>query len=111
MKNYVQSGDTITVAAAPYALVPGAGCLVGFLFGIAKGAAASGATVVLEIEGVYDVTKKAGDTFAVGDKVYWDDTNKYLTSTPTGNKWVGVAVKAAAGADATVRSNLNAFAQ
>jgi len=48
---------------------------------------------------------------AVGDKVYWDDTNKYLTSTATSNKWVGIATKAALAADATVRLRLNGFGQ
>ena len=110
MKNYVQEDNTITVTA-PYAVVAGAGVLVGNLFGVAKSAAASGAQVVIETEDCFDVTKKANDTFAVGDKIYWDDTNKYLTSTSAGNKWVGIDIKAALAADATVRIRLNGFAQ
>jgi len=108
--NYVQEGDDLTVTA-PYTVASGAGCLVGNLFGFAKFAAASGASVVITTRHVWDGTKKTNDTFAVGDKVYWDDTNKYLTSTATSNKWVGIATKAALAADATVRLRLNGFGQ
>jgi predicted RecA/RadA family phage recombinase len=111
MQNFVQADDVITVAAAPYAVAAGAGCLVGFMFGVAMSAALTGAQVVLQTEDCYDLAKKSGDTFAVGDKLYWDDTNKYLTSTSAGNKWVGVAIRAALSADTTVRTRLNGFAQ
>jgi predicted RecA/RadA family phage recombinase len=67
--------------------------------------------VVLSTEGVFDGTKKAGDTPAVGAKLYWDDTNKYLTTTSAGGVFVGVAYKAALSADPTVRIRLNGFGQ
>ena len=44
-------------------------------------------------------------TFAIGDLVYWDDTNKFAVATDGAgaNKLLGKAVKAAADADTLVR--------
>lgn len=111
MKNFRGRGCSRTFPAAPYAVAAGAAFLVGSFFAIAKSAAANGAQVVGETDGDYDVAKKANDVFAFGDKIYWDDANKYLTSTAAGNKWVGVAAAAALAADATVAIALNGFAQ
>ena len=74
---------------------------------------------VLEIvaEGVFDLAKDAS-TFATGDYVYWDNTNKVATSTATGNLVIGTAELAqasgtaalgGASGDATVRVRLNGF--
>jgi len=107
MKNQVQDGDVITVTA-PYTVTSGQGCQVGAaLFGIASGDAASGATIELQMEGVYDVTALSTDTAAVGDLLYWDNTNKRLTTTATNNLKVGVAVAAKAAAATTARILLN----
>lgn len=107
MKNQVQDGDVITVTA-PYTVTSGQGCQVGAaLFGIASGDAASGATLELQVEGVYDVTALSTDTAAVGDLLYWDNTNKRLTTTATNNLKVGVAVAAKAAAATTARILLN----
>ena len=107
MKNQVQDGDVITVTA-PYAVTSGQGCQVGAaLFGIASGDAASGATLELQVEGVYDVTALSTDTAAVGDLLYWDNTNKRLTTTATSNLKVGVAVAAKASGATTARILLN----
>jgi predicted RecA/RadA family phage recombinase len=77
-----------------------------------RAAAASGAQVVHPDRGRLRRHEEGGDTFAVGDKLYWDDTNKYLTSTSAGNKWVGVAISGRTfAADTTVRTRLNGFAQ
>lgn len=107
MKNQVQDGDVITVTA-PYAVTSGQGCQVGTaLFGIASGDAANGATLELQMEGVYDVTALSTDTAAVGDLLYWDNTNKRLTTTATSNLKVGVAVAAKTAGATTVRILLN----
>lgn len=107
MKNFVSGGGTITVAAAPYAVLAGAGLLIGHLFGVAKGPAALGAPVVIETHGVYDLAKHAGDVFADGDLVYWDDANKVVTTTAADNHLIGCATMASAGGDAAVRVRLN----
>lgn len=106
MKNYVQSPDSITLAA-PYDVVSGAGALVGSLFGIALDGALSGAEVVLKTTGVFDITALNTDTGSVGTKVYWDNTNKRITTTVGSNTLVGVLVKAKANGDTTARVRLN----
>lgn len=106
MKNFVQRGLTLTLTA-PYARLAGQGMLVGFLFGICANDVASGADVECDLEGVFDVTAVTADTFAQGAKVYWDDTAKKCTSTPTSNTLVGAAALAKANGDTTVRLRLN----
>ncbi len=65
----------------------------------------------LAVAGVFDVAKEGGVavTFAVGDNVYWDDTNNYAVATDGGgtNKLMGKAVAAAADADTLVRVRLS----
>lgn len=93
MKNYVQPGQTLTVAA-PYALSSGDGALVGSLFGVASADADSGADVEIVTEGVFDLAKVGSQAWTVGARIYWDDTNKYCTTTASTNKLIGVAVAA-----------------
>lgn len=107
MKNFVHPGNTITLPA-PYDVASGAGLLVGLIFGIATNGALSGADVETSLEGVYDVTTLSTDTPAVGAALYWDNTNKRLTTTSSGNTKVGVAVKAKLTGEATARIRLNA---
>lgn len=96
MKNYVQPGTTLTLTA-PYAVTSGDGLLVGSIYGVAAGDAASGAIVEAALTGVFDLTKIGSQAWTVGAKVYWDDTNKRCTSVATGNTLIGVAVEAVAG--------------
>lgn len=102
MKNFVQDGETITVAA-PYAVNSGDGALVGSLFGVAAFTAANGATVELKTEGVFDITALSTDTGTVGTKMYWDNTNKRLTITSAGNTLIGCLVVAKLNGDTTAR--------
>ncbi len=44
---------------------------------------------------------------AVGARVFWDNTNRRVTTTATGNVAIGHAVAAAASADTTVRVRLS----
>ena len=108
MKNYVQPGKTITLAA-PYAVSSGDGLLVGAIFGVATASAAIGETVEAALVGIFDIKKVASQAWAVGDKVYWDNTAKETTKTATSNTLIGVAVEAVAnGASDTVgRLRLN----
>lgn len=96
MKNYVQPGNTITLTA-PYAVTSGDGVLVGSIFGVAAGTAALGDPVETALEGVYDLKKVASQAWAVGDKIYWDNTAKNTTKTLTSNTLIGVATDVVAG--------------
>lgn len=108
MKNYVQKGDVLAVAA-PAALESGSGVLVGSLFGVAATAAAQGQEVELVTVGVFDLAKASGEAWAVGAKVYWDDTAKNTTTVDVGNTLVGAAIQVAGSASTVGRVRLNGF--
>ncbi len=109
MKNFVQPCNSLTLTA-PYAVTSGDGLLVGSIFGVAAGDAASGSTVEAALTGVFDLTKIGSQAWTVGAKVYWDDTNKRCTTVATDNTLIGVAVEAVAGGagDTIGRVRLNA---
>lgn len=80
---------------APYATTRGAGVLLNNLFGVALDTVANGAAVSIATRGTYTLAKLSTDTPAIGDDLYWDNTNKRLTVTSTSNYKVGVCVNAA----------------
>lgn len=96
MKNLVSKGEALDLVA-PYTVVSGAGFKVGDIIAIASSDAASGAAVVGNVIGVYDVLAEgagSGQAWAVGDKIYWDDSAKQFTKTSTSNTLAGYAVAA-----------------
>jgi predicted RecA/RadA family phage recombinase len=103
MKNFVQPGNTLDLIA-PAALTSGQPVLIGSIFGVAVTDAASGDTVAVDIEGVFELAKVTTDAIAAGDKLYWDSAAAKLTKTPgTGSKpLVGFAVAAAGNGVTTV---------
>lgn len=105
-KNFIQDGDVLTVTA-PYAVSSGGGMLVGALFCVALVALASGASGSAATEGIWQLTKNSAEAWTVGQKVYWDDTNKRVTTTASGNTLIGVATAVAANPSSvgTVRLN------
>jgi predicted RecA/RadA family phage recombinase len=105
MRNYVSEGDAIEVAA-PYAVTSGQGVLVGALFGVATADAANGANVVISTSGIFDITALSTDTATVGAKLYWDNTNRRLTTTASTHICAGVATAAKAAAETTARVKL-----
>ncbi|GAA0569518.1 DUF2190 family protein [Caenispirillum bisanense] len=104
MRNFVQAGSVLTLPA-PYAVASGTGFLVGSLFAVAASDAATGAEVEGCTQGVYLLPKVAGEAWAIGAKVYWDDAAKTCTTVATDNTLIGVAVQAGAGSTGTVRLN------
>jgi predicted RecA/RadA family phage recombinase len=106
MRNFRQPGDVISVPA-PYILTSGQGALVGALFGVAVFDAALSAPVELRVDGVVELTKATGEAWTVGAAIFWDNTNRRTTTTPTGNTRIGVATVAALAAATvgTVRLN------
>lgn len=101
MKNFVQHGDILTVAAPAGGVSSGDPVLVGSIFGVASCTAAQAADVEIVTEGVFTLPKATGAAWAVGDVVYWDATAKNITKTSTANTKVGVATAVAASGDAT----------
>lgn len=91
MQNFRQNGDVLDLVA-PYDVAAGKGAKVGSLFGYAKSDVLSGATGQFVVEGVVkDAVKVGSEAWAVGDKLYWDDSNKRLTKTSTAGMCVGYA--------------------
>lgn len=107
MKNHVQPGNTLTLPA-PADVLSGAGVVVGSIFGVANGDALSGELVDLDVVGVFTLPKVSALAIAIGDKVYWDDTNKLVTKTASGNTAIGVATSVAANPSASVDVRLSA---
>jgi predicted RecA/RadA family phage recombinase len=94
MKNYIQDGDVITVAA-PAAVVSGDFVQVGRIRGIAVTSAASGAAVELQTKGVFSIPKLGSEEFAtVGLPVYCvlsgNGVKTVTTASTTANVLVGI---------------------
>lgn len=105
MTNFVQKGITVTLAA-PYNVTSGGGLLVGTIFGIASDTALSTASVEAVTEGVFDITKAAG-VVVQGQKMFWDDSAKVVTTVTAGNFPIGSATQAQLTGDTTARVRLN----
>lgn len=105
--NQVQDGRTVTVTA-PANVTVGQGVIVGALFGVARFSASSGAPVELATEGVFTIAKTSALAIAIGDRLFWDDTNKVVNKTTTSQFCVGVAMSAASNPSATVQIRLGA---
>lgn len=102
-----ESGDYLTVTA-PYAVSSGGGVLVGAIFGVATHGAASGADVTIDTKGIFALPKTSALAVSIGDRLFWDDTNKVVNKTSTSQFCVGVAVSAAANPSSTVNVKLGA---
>ena len=107
MKNFIQPGDSLAVTV-PYAagVTSGQGVLVGALFGVAAVDGAQNAVIECQTQGVFDITKEPALAITAGARLFWDNTNRRLTTTATGNFQVGLATVAALAADTTVRAVL-----
>jgi predicted RecA/RadA family phage recombinase len=107
MKNYVRDGDRIPLIAPVGGVVSGLGYLTGALFGVAVGSAAAGAEYTAQIEGVVTLPKGAGVAISQGALVYWDNTNRVVNVTASGNTKIGYAAAAQLAGDATVTVRLH----
>jgi predicted RecA/RadA family phage recombinase len=103
---FVQPGESINLTA-PYDRTAGQGALVGAIFGVATAAVLSGSAMDFIIEGVFKIDKTAGQVFAQGALVYWDNAAKSVTSVTAGNTRIGVATVAAIAGDAQATVRLN----
>ena len=99
-QNFVQTGDVIDHVAAAI-LTSGTPILIGSIVGVPLADAAIGETVSVALEGVFTLPKATGTAWAIGDKLYWDDTAKKFTKTSGSNTPSGYAAAAAASGDAT----------
>lgn len=107
---FVQDGDAIDYTPGAD-VAAGVVVVLGDLVGVTKRDIKANALGTLSVTGVFDVAKQAGAgvTFAVGTKVYWNDTTNVAVTADGGgtHKLLGKAVLAAADVDATVRVRLS----
>ncbi|KJS40363.1 MAG: hypothetical protein VR70_05840 [Rhodospirillaceae bacterium BRH_c57] len=96
MKNFVQPGMDLTVAAPSGGVTSGDFVLIGSLFGVAASTADAGDDVVISTVGVYELPKLGAQAWTVGAPIYWDATESHMTTVSTDNTLVGVAVAVAA---------------
>lgn len=101
MKNYISTGERIKVVAPSGGLTAGQPYLVGSKVVVVVSGGVEGATVAAMTEGVFELNKATG-AVAIGQPLFWDNTNSVLTTVnAAGNVLVGYAFKAALSADVT----------
>lgn len=103
MKNFVSEGRLVDITAPSGGVTSGVGVLIGTLFGVATVTAAEGETASILTSGVVEIAKTSALAIDVGDRLFWDGTNKVVNKTSTAQQQVGVAVSAAANPSATVK--------
>jgi predicted RecA/RadA family phage recombinase len=107
MKNFVQSADTLRLTA-PYTVTAGQGALVNDIFGVAAGDVTSGSVGSFAVVGAYSLAKTSAQAWAVGETIYWDNTNKRCDNTPTaGFVKIGTCIEAASNPSSTGKVRLD----
>jgi len=109
MKNFVQTGATLTITPT-VAVASGVGFLAGAgLFGVATAAVASDTPGEFITEGVVEIAKTSALAIAVGARVFWIPGSAAVNVTATAQVCVGIAVAAAANPSPTVKIKLGAY--
>lgn len=109
MKNFIQQGDVLTLTPAA-AVASGVGYLFGTgLFGLATDDVVISTPGEFVTEGVVEIGKTSALAISIGDRLYWDATNKVVNKTATAQQCVGIAVADAANPSATVKMKLGAY--
>lgn len=97
MKNYVSEGIRVGIILSA-AAKGGDFVTEGALGGVLQGDTDAGAHGVIIPRGIFELPKTTGEDWDVGEAIYWDGDT--CTTTDTGNRLIGVAVEAIAGASA-----------
>ncbi len=104
--NYIQEGDVLTLTA-PYTVTSGQGAQVGSLFGVALKDTTNATVGEFATEGVFDLAKTSAQAWTVGQKIYWDNSNKRCDTDGTVGILIGVATAVAANPSSTGYVKLN----
>jgi len=89
----IAKGDSVKVIVpAGKTVEAGKFVRISNFLGLALQSGSEGKEIVLDIsKGIYQTSQiKATDTFNVGTKIYWDDTNEVFTTTATSNQFAGI---------------------
>lgn len=109
MITFIKEGDVITLTPGA-AVSRGVGYLFGAgLFGVAINDVANGVPGEFLTEGVVTIGKTSALAISVGDRLFWDSTNKVVNKTSTAQQCVGVAVEAAGNPSATVAMKIGQY--
>mgnify|MGYP003520645485 CR=1 FL=1 len=109
MKNYIQPGNTLSLAPGA-AVSAGVGYLFGTsLFGVAAEDVASGVVGAFVTEGVVNIAKTSALAITAGDRLFWDATNKCVNKTTAAQQYVGIALADAANPSSTVTMKLGCY--
>lgn len=106
MRNYKQSGESLTIIAAA-AAISGSPVLVGNLFGVAQHDAAIGEPLTILTEGVFTLPKDLAAVFTLGEEVWFDPAAKACGEKTAGKHLIGVATVAAGNGTTSVDVLLN----
>ena len=108
MAKYVQRGEALDFTnSTENKINAGDVVVLGTRIGVAGSDIAAGAVGAVHVIGVFEFPKATG-AITLGAAVYWDDTNKKITTTSTSNTLAGFAVAAAASGDETALVKINA---
>lgn len=107
MNNFIQPGETLTLTVDRN-VSSGGGFLKGSIFGVATGDVLDTEAGEFNTCGVYSLTKTSAQAWAVGDRIYWDDTNHRCDNVGTVGQLIGVATAVAANPSSTGYVKLNA---
>lgn len=94
MKNYVESGEVLTLTAPSGGVVSGVAYKIGSLIVVATVTVAQTLPFAAIVTGVISYTKPGSQAWTEGVKVYWDNSAKKFTTTSGGNTLAGVAAEA-----------------
>lgn len=104
--NYIQEGDVLTLTA-PYTVTSGQGAQVGSQFGVALKDTTNATEGAFSTCGVWSLAKTSAQAWTVGQKIYWDNSNKRCDTDGTVGILIGVATAVAANPSSTGNVKLN----
>lgn len=107
MAEYVNRGETVEYTATA-AVKRGDVINIGGCFGVAFTDIAADAVGIVNITGRYTVHAATGTAISAGAALFWDASNKCVTTTSTSNTRIGVAANSMASGGASVDVILNA---
>jgi predicted RecA/RadA family phage recombinase len=91
-KNYYSDGNTLDLTAPAGGVVSGVPVKIGSIIAVAQVTAAAGLPFTGKVNGCWNIVKVAGQAWATGDVVYWDDAAKNFTKTAGALQKAGVVV-------------------
>ncbi len=107
MDNFVQPGDVLEFTAPSGGVVSGTPKQIGQILVIPAVTAAQTVRFNGCVTGVFQVTKKSGETWTEGAVVFWDAGNSRFTTSGAGNLQAGISVEDVASTVTTAKVRLD----